>query len=235
MKSERKVWRCLVIDDEPLAAGLIASYIESIEELEVAAVCHNALDAYALLRKEHIDIIFVDVQMPKLTGLEFLRTLSNPPAVILTTAFREYAVEGFELDAADYLVKPISLERFLKAVQKVLRHENTPGPESTEDPYLYYRVDRQQVKVFLKDILWIESLKDYIKIVLDSRKTLVTYQRISYAEETLPASLFLRIHRSYIVAKNKVTACKASELTIDKKTLPIGNSYRKNVQKALLK
>ncbi len=228
--------KCLVIDDEPLAADLIKSYIEAVEELELISVHHNALDALADLRKQTIDLIFLDIQMPKLTGLELIRTLSNPPAVIFTTAYREYAVEGFDLDAVDYLVKPVTFERFLKAIHKLLRREN-PGIESKiiqEDPYVYYRVDRQQVKVFLKDILWIESLKDYLKIVLTGNKTLVTHQRISYAAESLPASLFLRIHRSYIVARNKVTSFKSDEVIVGQQSLPIGSSYKQHVLRELI-
>lgn len=233
MKNADAKWRCLVVDDEPLAAELIQSYIGAVPELELVAVCSNALEAAAILRKQAIDVLFLDIQMPQLTGLEFVRTLSYPPAVIFTTAYREYAVEGFELDAADYLVKPVSLERFLKAVQKLLRREAPAPPKAEtvgEEPYVYYRVDRQQVKVFLKDILWIESQKDYIKIVLEGGKTLITYQRISYAEEALPASLFLRIHRSFIVAREKITAIKGDEVFIGAQALPVGNSYKQKVQ-----
>jgi DNA-binding LytR/AlgR family response regulator len=236
MKSADGTWRCLVVDDEPLAAELIQSYIGVVPELELVAVCSNALEASVILRRQAVDVLFLDIQMPQLTGLEFLRTLSRPPAVIFTTAYREYAVEGFELDAADYLVKPVSLERFLKAVQKLLRREQ-PAPKEEavkEDPYVYYRVDRQQVKVFLKDILWIESQKDYIRLVLEGGKTLITYQRISYAEEALPSSLFLRIHRSFIVAKNKVTALKGDEVFVKGQALPVGNSYKQKVHQEIL-
>lgn len=233
MEIERKRCRCLIVDDEPLAAALLKSYVETVEEFELPGVCHNALDALSLLRRQEVDLIFLDIQMPRLTGLEFIRSLTNPPAVIFTTAHREFAVEGFELDATDYLVKPFSLDRFLRAVDKVLRRENVPPPKAYDEPYVYYRVDRQQVKVFLKDILWIESLKDYIKIVLEGNKSLITYQRISYAEENLPASLFLRIHRSFIVAKNKVTAYKADEVMVGKQVLPVGNSYKQKVMEEL--
>jgi DNA-binding LytR/AlgR family response regulator len=238
MKSGPALWKCLVVDDEPLAAELVQTYIEAVPELELVAVCSNALEAGAILRRQTVDVLFLDIQMPQLTGLEFIRTLSHPPAVIFTTAYREYAVEGFELDAADYLVKPISLERFLKAVQKLLRREIPPAlvqEAVPEAPYVYYRVDRQQVKVYLNDILWIESQKDYIKLVLEGGKTLLTYQRISYAEEALPASLFLRIHRSFIVAKKKVTAVKGDEVWIGTQALPVGNSYKQKVQQEILK
>jgi DNA-binding LytR/AlgR family response regulator len=236
MKSGDTKWKCLVIDDEPLAAELLQSYIGTVPELELIAVCSNALEAAAILRRQSIDVLFLDIQMPQLTGLEFLRTLSHPPAVIFTTAYREYAVEGFELDATDYLVKPVSLERFLKAVQKLLKRELASPSTDTkgQEPYVYYRVNRQQVKVFLKDILWIESQKDYIKLVLEGGKTLITYQRISYAEEALPSSLFIRIHRSFIAARKKITAFKGDEVFIKEQALPVGNSYKQKVQQQLL-
>ena len=232
-------WKCLVVDDEPLAAGLIKSYIDTVEELELVAVCHNALEAFALLRKHTIDLLFLDIQMPQLTGLEFIRALSNPPAIIITTAYREYAVEGFELDVADYLVKPVTFERFLKATGKVLNRQQplaaTETPAVPEDPYVYYKVERQMVKVYLKDIRWIESLKDYIKIVLEGNKSLITYQRISYAEEKLPEALFLRIHRSFIIARHKVAGFDANAVFIGSHKLPIGKSYKAAIQAALSK
>jgi DNA-binding LytR/AlgR family response regulator len=226
-----------VVDDEPLAADLIKSYIETVDELQLAGVCHNALDAFAMLRKHQINIIFLDIQMPKLTGLEFIRSLQKPPVIIITTAYREYAVEGFELDVADYLVKPVTLERFLKAINKVISRQQQPIVSETsdahEDAYVYYKVDRQMVKVYLKDILWIESIKDYIKVVLDGNKSLITYQRISYAEEKMPASLFLRIHRSYIIARNKVTGYGTGVLYIGDNKIPIGKSYLQRVKSEL--
>jgi DNA-binding LytR/AlgR family response regulator len=225
-----------VVDDEPLAADLIKSYIETIDELQLAGVCHNALDAFAMLRVNNIDLIFLDIQMPKLTGLEFIRSLQKPPAIIITTAYREYAVEGFELDVADYLVKPVTFERFLKAINKVIARQQPTTietPELHENPYVYYKVDRQMVKVYLKDILWIESIKDYIKVVLEGNKSLITYQRISYAEEKMPASLFLRIHRSYIIARNKVTGYGTGVLFISDNKIPIGKSYQQIVKREL--
>lgn len=236
MNNSVKRWRCLVVDDEPLAAELLQSYIAAVEELELVAVCYNALDALAVLRRQAVDLIFLDIQMPRLTGLQFVRALQHPPVVVFTTAYREYAVDGFELDAADYLVKPITLERFLKTVQKLVRRGvgvAAPVAVVKDEPYVYYRVDRQQVKVFLKDILWIESQKDYIKVVLEGGKSLITYQRISYAEENLPASLFLRVHRSFIVSKDKVTGLKGDEIFVGKQKLPVGNSYKRKVAEQL--
>ena len=236
MKKLPATMKCLVVDDEPLAAGLICSYVETVSELELAGTCHSALDALTLLRQQPIDLIFLDIQMPRLTGLEFLRTLSHPPAVIITTAYREYAVEGFELDVVDYLVKPVTLERFLKAVGKVIhRQQQTPIPAQgfTEAAYVYYKVDRQMIKVYLQDVCWIESLKDYIRIVLKDGRNLITYQRISYAEEKLPSALFLRIHRSYIVARNQITSYDAQTVSLCQQKIPIGKSYKQHVQQEL--
>ena len=228
--------KCLVVDDEPLAAGLICSYVETVPELELAGACHSALDALTLLRQQPIDLIFLDIQMPRLTGLEFLRTLTHPPAVIITTAYREYAVEGFELDVVDYLVKPVTLERFLKAVGKVIHRQHVPSALQAgvhDEAYVYYKVERQMIKVYLHDICWIESLKDYIKVVLKDGRSLITYQRISYAEEKLPAALFLRIHRSYIVAREKINSFDALTVSVCQQKLPIGKSYKQHVQQEL--
>jgi DNA-binding LytR/AlgR family response regulator len=237
MKKLPATMKCLVVDDEPLAAGLICSYVETVSELELAGTCHSALDALNLLRQQPIDLIFLDIQMPRLTGLEFLRTLTHPPAVIITTAYREYAVEGFELDVVDYLVKPVTLERFLKAVGKVIhRQQHTPLPAqggATDEAYVYYKVDRQMIKVYLHDVCWIESLKDYIKVVLKDGRSLITYQRISYAEEKLPSALFLRIHRSYIVARNQITSYDAQTVSLCQQKIPIGKSYKQHVQQEL--
>lgn len=239
MTNPPAAWKCLVVDDEPLAADLICSYINSIKELELVGVCHNALDAFAQLRKQQVELLFLDIQMPKLTGLELIRALTHPPAIIITTAYREFAVEGFELNVIDYLVKPITLERFLKAINKVINRQpllsSTEISLPQEDTYVYYKVDRQMVKVFLKDILWIESLKDYLKIVLESNRSLITYQRISYAEEKLPASLFLRIHRSFIIARNKVTGFDTNYVSIGTEKIPIGKSYKASIQMELMK
>lgn len=224
-------WKCLVIDDEPLAAELISSYVETVNELELAGVCNNALDALTILRQQSIDLLFLDIEMPRLTGLEFLRVLPNPPAIIIISAYREFAVEGFELNVTDYLVKPVTLERFLRAINKLMVKQPAPVENNSikEDSYVLYKVDRNIEKVYLKDILWIESLKDYIKIILSDKRTLITYQRISYAEQKLPESQFMRIHRSFIVAKDKVTGYNNSTIRVENHELPIGKSYKKKV------
>jgi DNA-binding LytR/AlgR family response regulator len=234
---------CLVVDDEPPAVQVIEKYVSSIPSLQLAATCSNAVDALEVLQNSQVDLLFLDIQMPFILGTDFMRTLTNPPKVIFTTAFRQYAVEGFDLDAVDYLLKPISFERFLKAVNKVMKL-NLPVTESisvnllqnneTGDASIYLRADRKNIKVILDDILFIESLKDYIKVVT-KEKTIVTKQSISSLEENLPGHLFIRIHRSFIVSRNKIESFTPDLIQIGKYELPISRSYRHEVEIALKK
>lgn len=228
--------KCIIVDDEPLAIEVIESYIDRITDLEIVAKCKNALTAFELLQKEKVDLIFLDIQMPKLTGLDFLKSLKYPPKVILTTAYRDYALEGYELDVVDYLLKPISFERFLKAVSKVYdvntttEEEKDAIPESEE--YIYLKADKKMVKVRLHEILYIESLKDYVR-VSTSNKDVITHQKISYLEEKLPEECFLRIHRSFIVALRKIETYSASTIEVPGKELPIGRMYKEQVLERL--
>ncbi len=233
--------QCLVIDDEPLAREILKQHISGVPALELAGTCHNAVEAISFLKEQPVDILFLDIQMPQLLGTTFLRTLKNPPKVIFTTAFRKYAVEGFELDAVDYILKPISFERFLKAVNKVMPinfgAENVvppPKEQHSENPnsFLYFRADRKMVKIFFRDILFIEALKDYIKIVTES-KTIVTKYVLSTLEEMLPASEFLRIHKSYIVSINNIESYNADSIQIANHELPIGRLYKFDVSRML--
>jgi DNA-binding LytR/AlgR family response regulator len=239
--------RCLLVDDEPLALDVLESYVARIEGLELAGRCENALQAFDLVQSQNIDLIFLDIQMPRLTGIEFLKTLQSPPKVIFTTAYRDYAIEAFDLDVADYLLKPISFNRFLKAVSKVfnlLHHKlnlmpTAAAPNTVEDlPYLQsqeniiVRADKKMIKIALEDILYIESLKDYVMIYLPSRR-IVTKQKISYLEQKLPEGSFLRIHRSYLVAINKIQAFSPNHVEINNQELPIGRSHKSEVAKVL--
>jgi DNA-binding LytR/AlgR family response regulator len=223
-------WRCVIVDDEPLASELIRSYVETVPELKITGVFNNGLDALTFLRVNQVDLLFLDIQMPRLTGMELIRALPNAPVIIITTAFREYAAEGFDLDVVDYLVKPVTLDRFLRAVGKVIGQPRDASPEIQEAAYIFYKVDRQMVKVYLRDILWIESMKDYIRLFLSNGTSMLTLQRIGYAEEDLPAHLFIRIHRSFIVARDKVTAFGPSSVFVGQKELPIGKLYKQSVQ-----
>jgi DNA-binding LytR/AlgR family response regulator len=207
--------------------------------LEVIAQCHNAIAAFEILQSQPVDLMFLDIKMPKLLGTDFLKTLRHPPKVIFTTAYREYAPDAFDLDAVDYLLKPVSLERFIKAIGKVYKLENTksaaPVAESfapANEAFLYFRVDRKMVKVFQKDILFIESLKDYVRIVTTTRQ-LVAKQTITSLEEMLPEEKFLRIHRSFIIAADKIDSYTPQHLYIAGKELPIGRNYKHEIVKTL--
>lgn len=231
--------RCAVIDDEPLAAELLTSYISRLPDLELVGTSNNAVDAFGLLQRKAVDLLFLDIQMPRLTGIDFLKTLSRPPMVVMTTAHREFALEGYELDVVDFLLKPISFERFLKSVGKAFQRRipdvaepATDAPPSAAQSHLYIRVDKEMVKVLLTDILWVESMKDYVKI-RTVQQVYVTYLRISYLEETLPSSQFLRIHRSFIVAKDRISAFTAYCVRVGTMELPIGRNYRHEVTKWL--
>ena len=241
MQHNHKI-QCLVIDDEPLAREILKQHIAGVDALALAGACSNAVEAISFLKEHAVDLLFLDIQMPQLLGTNFIRTFKNPPKVIFTTAYREYAIEGFELDAVDYILKPISFERFLKAVNKVLQLNTTGNEQSTPtqkevrtetaNSFLYFRSDRKMVKVFFRDILYIESLKDYIKIVTAS-KTIITKYVLSTLEEMLPANEFLRIHKSYIVAISKIDSYNADSIHILKNELPIGRLYKFDVSRVL--
>jgi len=234
---------CLIIDDEPPAREILKQHIAGVEALELAGTCSNAVEAVSFLKEHPVDLLLLDIQMPQLLGTNFIRTLKNPPKVIFTTAYRKYAVEGFELDAVDYLLKPISFERFLKAVNKVLQLNISPAqamPTSAtkekqngeSNSFLYFRAERKMVKVFFHEILYVEGLKDYIRIVTDN-KTIVTKYVLSTLEEMLPANEFLRIHKSYIVAIYKIDSYNADTIHIAKHELPIGRLYKFDVNRVL--
>jgi DNA-binding LytR/AlgR family response regulator len=232
---------CLIVDDEPPALLLMEKYINAVPVLHFAGKCSNAVDAMSILQQHPIDLIFLDIQMPHILGTDFIRTLVNPPNVVFTTAFRKFAIEGFELDAVDYLLKPISFERFLKAVNKVMKlnlpvlqalpHE-VMSKKEPEPAFLFLRADRKNLKIQLHEILYIESLKDYVKVVTKDR-SIVSKQSISAIEEYLPEDAFLRIHRSFIVSLSKIESFTAGLIQIGKYELPVSRSYRHEVEKVL--
>ncbi|CAN5199991.1 LytTR family DNA-binding domain-containing protein [soil metagenome] len=245
--------RCLLVDDEPPALDIIESYVALVDGLDVVDKCHNAIQAFSVLQSTPVDLMLLDIKMPKLLGTDFVRSLRQPPKVIFTTAYRDYALDGYELDVVDYLLKPISFERFLRAVSKVMRVDQPQVSSgqlqptnflatqlaekqvttSSENTFLYFRVDRKMVKVFIRDIRYIESLRDYIKIITVSAQPLVVKQSISSLEEMLPEADFLRIHRSFIVAIDKITAYTPSHIDIGGQELPIGRLYHKEVGRVL--
>jgi len=229
------VWKCLLVDDEPLAIEILEKHIATVDQLEVVGKCNNAFKAMEFLQKNSVDLMFLDIHMPKLTGTSFMRTLQNPPKVIFTTAYKEYAIDAFELDAVDYLLKPISLERFLRSVNKLTkttfsRQEEIQVVPDVNTGFIYFRADRKMIKLFYDEILYIESIKDYIKIYRDGNNPLLVKQSITATEEMLPQHLFLRIHRSFIVSVSKITAFTSNDVEIQKMEIPIGRMYKPQLQ-----
>jgi DNA-binding LytR/AlgR family response regulator len=229
--------KCIIVDDEPLAIEIVEAYVSKVEQLELKGTFRNAIAAFTFLQQNPVDLIFLDIQMPKLSGIEFIKTLKSPPKIIFTTAFRDYALEGFELEVADYLLKPISFERFLKAVAKVMHKEIAPltvaaKSEVAADDYVFFKVDKKMVKTKMNDILFIESIKDYVK-VRTADKEIITQQKISYLEESLPREQFIRVHRSFIINREKIDAYSATDVEIGKHHVPIGRNYKNDVILAL--
>lgn len=231
--------QCLIVDDEPLALDLLESHIEAMDDLELAGRCENALEAGTILRQKRIDLLFLDIQMPVLTGIDLIKTLQNRPRIILTTAYKEYAFDAFQLDAADYLLKPITFARFLTSINKVcgqLQATRTAMAEPSalfEEAFVYLKTEKRLVKVVLKDILYIESIRDYTKIITRDQRV-IAHQRISLLEEKLPENWFLRIHRSYLINRLHVQAFSPQFVEIQEKHLPIGRQYKEKTMAILL-
>ena len=224
--------RCLAIDDEPLALELLEDNISKIPFLKLVAACDNAIEAMKIMQQEPVDLLFLDIQMPGLTGLQFIQSMQVPPIIILITAYEKYALEGFNLAVTDYLVKPVSLDRFIKACNKAKQLFDLKTLQKTESPntspgYFFVNVDYSLLKITLTDIIYIEGLKDYIKIHLKStQRPVVTRMPVKTIEEQLPSLEFIRIHRSYIVSVAFITAIRKSSVFIDVLELPVGDSYR---------
>jgi len=232
---------CYLVDDEPIALDILRTYVQRLDNMTLSGQFTNPVKAFEALQKTPVDLLFLDIQMPELTGLELLQSLRKKPAVILTTAYREFALEGFEYDVIDYLLKPISFDRFLKAVDKF--HARANQPQTIEKPmpsrsgetsaHFFVRADRKNVKVILDDILYLESLKDYVQIVTTQGKIL-TKETISHFDDVLPVGQFLRVHRSFIVAKNKIAALSADGLEVGGQLIPVGRMYKLVVEKSIL-
>jgi DNA-binding LytR/AlgR family response regulator len=223
--------RCLAVDDEPLALELLEDNIRQVPYLELAGTCSNALDALKFLQQQPVDLIFLDIQMPGLTGLQFIKSLTQKPMIILVTAYEKFALEGYNLDVVDYLVKPVALDRFVKACNKALelytlRHRST-GPAVAPPEYFFVNVEYSLQKVSFSDIQWIEGLKDYIKIYLkSSTKPVVTRMSMKAVEEQLPSSQFIRIHKSFIISVAAITAVRKNSVFIGENEFPVGENYR---------
>ena len=230
---------CLIVEDEPLAAEVVQDYISQVPFLELSGISEDAIFALETLQKEKIDLLFLDIHLPKLKGLDFIKTLNNPPKIIVTSAYQDYALQSYELNVVDYLLKPIEFNRFISAVNKARQqidiHRLIQSPQSgKERPFLFFNVGKKKVKMFLDEILYIESLKEYIKVVARDKAVLTKFQ-LGQTEELLQSSNFLRIHRSFIVAKDKIDAFSATDVEIQGKLIPIGRSYKEQVNADLEK
>ncbi|MBA6157186.1 response regulator transcription factor [Tenacibaculum sp. S7007] len=226
--------RCLVVDDEPLAIRLMEKHIAKIDSLEIVATCNNAIKAFEILNTQQIDLLFLDIKMPNLTGIDFLKSLKNPPKTIFTTAYRDYAIEGYDLGVEDYLLKPITFERFFKSIERFLREQKQTSEISNSanaisDDFMLIKSGNKHHKVIVNDILFIESLKDYIKIHTVDNKRIVSKYKISEIEQELKAKNFLRVHRSYIINIDKISAFTVNDVEVNSTEIPIGASYKEKV------
>ena len=225
--------KTLLVDDEPLALDILESYVEKLPDLELVGRCENAIDANEVIRSGEVDLVFLDIQMPQMTGIELLKMLPNPPCVVFTTAFAEYAVEGFELNATDYLLKPIAFDRFLKAVNKVKEVIGKKGELKSEE-FFFVKADKKLVKIHYDEILYIEGLKDYV-IIKKEEGRVIALQTMKSLESKLPDDKFMRVHRSYIINVNKIKAIVGNSIEIIEsgkpKVIPIGKNYKEDLLK----
>ena len=224
--------KCLLVDDEPLAIKLIENHISKIDSLEVVATCNNALKAFEILSTQEIDLMFLDIKMPNITGIDFLKTIQNPPKTIFTTAYRDYAIESYDLEAVDYLLKPIMFERFFKSIDRFLRERNMTvvnEKEIVQDDYVLIKSGNKHHKIRTDEILFIESLKDYITIHTTNDKQVISKYKIGKIEEELADKFFLRVHRSYIINTSKISAFTINDIEVNSVEIPIGISYKENV------
>lgn len=226
---------CIIVEDEPLAAEVLADYIKQTPFLELAGICSDAIYALEFLQQHTIDLIFLDIHLPKLKGYDFIRTLKNRPQIIITTAYREYALEGYDLNVVDYLLKPVGFNRFLTAINKVRKQVEQESVQVSrqvmgqlEAPYLLVNVNKKRVRIYLSDILYIESKKEYINIVTIHQSYLTKYP-LGEIDQQLDKARFIRIHRSFIVAREKIRAFNAAEVEISGEQIPIGRSYKELV------
>ncbi len=226
-----KKFNCIIVEDEPLAAEVLEDYIKQVPFLEMKGICNDALYAMEYLQSTRIDLIFLDIHLPKLKGTDFLKTLKQSPQVIITSAYPDYALQGYELNVLDYLLKPIEFSRFLMAVNKLKQageNATTSVFPGTEKPHLFFNVSKKKVKIILEEILYIESLKEYIRITTKDRSILTKFQ-LHEIEDILTHNNFIRVHRSFIVAKDKIEAYTATDIEIKGKQIPIGRSYKDQV------
>ena len=229
--------RCVIIDDESLAISVIENHLKSFDNIEVVVTFNNPLKAYGIIEREKIDLIFLDINMPQLSGFSFLENLTHRPLIVITTAYREYAVKSYELNILDYLVKPIPFNRFLKTINKVYQHvyANSKSGDTNlqQEPHIFLKVTKKLIKVNLNDILLIESLRDYIRVVTTLGNYVVHKSLTAIAEE-LPQSNFIRVHRSYIISISKIEALEGNTLEVANRKIPIGRNYIKLTKERIL-
>jgi DNA-binding LytR/AlgR family response regulator len=224
---------CIAVDDEKLVLDLLVDNIQKVPFLKLAGRCRNAIEAADLLHKEKIDLIFLDIQMPGLNGLKFVESLKNPPMIIFVTAYKEHALEGFNLDAVDYLLKPVSFERFLKACNKayeLFQLQQKPHSKEEQPGYFFVYVEYNQVKITIAEIQYVEGMKDYVKIFIEgASRPVITKMSLKSMEERLAGHRFVRIHKSYLVSADKITAIKRDLVCIGSKELPVSETYKQQV------
>ncbi len=228
---------CIIVEDEPLAAEVLDDYVKQVPFLQLKGICSDAMYALEILRAGQIKVVFLDIHLPGLKGIDFLKTLKNPPQVIITTAYRDYAIEGYELNVIDYLVKPINFNRFLMAVNKLkdrVAAESTANTAAAtvEREHLFFNVNKKKVKIYVDEILYVESLKEYVRITA-SGKSIMTKFQLGQIEEMLARNQFIRVHRSFLVAREKIDAFSATDVEVAGKQIPIGRNYKELVHALL--
>ncbi len=233
--NEQRFLNCLIVEDEPLAATILEDYVRQVPYLRLTGRCADAMQALEALQEAPVDVLFLDIHLPGLKGLDFLRALQYPPQVILTTAYHEYALESYDLNAVDYLLKPIDFERFVKAVQKLKRPTITAAATAPYRQFQFFNVNKKMVRVWLDEIQYVESLKEYIRIFLPDGKSIMTKMQLGELEKSLEGFGFLRVHRSFIVALRHIEAFTATEVTVGGKEVPIGRQYKDETLDKLLK
>ncbi len=231
--------KCIIVDDEPLARNVIKAHLKSFEDIEIVAECENAIDAEKAIRDNKVNLVFLDIEMPKITGFDLINSIKSDAKIIITTAYRNYAVKGYEYDIVDYLLKPISFDRFYRAINKYYKFAKASPIEVLEDAspsknntFIYLNSDKTIHKIYLIDILFVESFREYIKIHT-STKTVMTKLPISKIEEKLRENNFVRVHKSYIVSINKIEAFNSRTITINENEIPIGRTYKERVMQEL--
>lgn len=229
---------CIIVDDEPLAQSILVSYVKQVTQLNLVAVCHNSMEAMEALHNFDIDLMFVDIKMPVISGIEMVKTLANKPIIILTTAFSEYAVESYEIGVHDYLLKPISFERFLKSINKILNNNQFESVDFTKgfasaDSFVFFKSDKKTFKLYHKDILFFEGYGNYVRVHTKSNKPILILEKLTTIEENFNGLEFIRVHKSFIISLRNIDEVEGNIIRISQHLVPISQSYRDKFQQAL--